>query len=76
VAFADAAVVGIELGRFQAPLGDLGDAGVEVADEDGVHGVPGMFGPHLATHEARRLGSGGCVLSGSGQCSAGQIGYI
>ena len=24
-----------------------GDAGVEVADEDGVHGVPGMVGPHL-----------------------------
>src|SRR5205823_5267623 len=42
--------VGLAFGRLQAPLGDLGDAGVEVADEEGVHGVPGMFGPHVDVH--------------------------
>ena len=48
--FADAVGVGLALGRLQAALGDLGDAGIEVVDEGGAHGVPGMLGPHPDEH--------------------------
>lgn len=53
MALADAVGVGLALGRLQTALGDLGDAGVVFADEEGVpsvHGVPGMHGPHLDEH--------------------------
>jgi len=53
VALADAVGVGLALGRLQAALGDLGDAGVVFADEEGVHsvyGVPGMLRPYLDEH--------------------------
>jgi mannose-6-phosphate isomerase-like protein (cupin superfamily) len=34
-------------GGFESAVGDLGDEGIEVVDEDGVHGVAGMLGPLL-----------------------------
>jgi hypothetical protein len=40
----------VAVGRLQAALGDLGDASIEIADEEGMHGVPGMPGPHHDVH--------------------------
>src|SRR5437868_1773818 len=40
---ADTGGIGLALGRLQASLEDLRDAGVEMADEQGVNGVTGMF---------------------------------
>src|SRR5688500_6998194 len=44
---AHAVGVGLPLGGLESPVGDLGDAGIEVVDEDGVHGMAGMLGPLL-----------------------------
>lgn len=44
---AHAVRVGLPLRGLESPVGDLGDEGVEVVDEDGVHGVAGMLGPLL-----------------------------
>jgi hypothetical protein len=41
---ADAIGVGLPVHRLDAPLGDRGDAVVEVVDEDRVLGVAGVFG--------------------------------
>src|SRR5262249_17230383 len=47
---AHAARVRLPLGGLQSPLGYLGHEGVEVINDDGVHGVAGVFGPLADVH--------------------------
>src|SRR5712691_3772580 len=44
--------VRLPLCRLQSPLGYLGHQGVEVVNDDGVHGVAGMFRPLYDVHRS------------------------
>ena len=43
--FACAVFIRLPFGRLESPFGYLGDDGIEVVDENGVHGMSGMLGP-------------------------------